>query len=98
MHANIEELLSLRDGEPGSEQRAAHVANCPQCRNELNQLRDVRSALAALPTEEPAAMAWAAITRRAAAPAPRSRARLVATGMAVAAAIGFAALLVVRLE
>ena len=98
MHANVEDLLSLRDGEPGSEPCAAHVATCAQCRDELNQLRNVRSALAALPMEEPAAMAWAGIAQRAAAPAPRSRTRLLATGVAVAAAIGFAALLVVRLE
>lgn len=98
MHADIEELLSLRDGEPGTEQCAAHVAACAQCRNELNQLRHVRSALVALPMEALPATAWAAITRRAAAPPPRSRLRLLATGVAVAAALGFAALLVVRME
>jgi hypothetical protein len=98
MHANIEELLSLRDGEPGSEQYAAHVATCAQCRNELNQLRHVRSALAALPMEALPATGWAAITQRAAAPLPRSRLRLLATGVGVAAALGFAALLVVRME
>jgi hypothetical protein len=98
MHASLEELLSLRDSEPGSERYAAHVAACAQCRDELDQLRHVRSALAALPMETPVATAWAEIAQRAAAPEPQPRMRLLAIGVAVAAAIGFAALLVVRLE
>jgi hypothetical protein len=97
MHASIEELLSLRDGEPAAGATAAHVAGCARCRAELDQLRHVRSALGALPLQEPAPSAWARITQRAARPA-YSPFALLATGFAAAAALGLVGLLVTRAQ
>jgi len=98
MHASIEELLSLRDGEAGAEHAAAHVTGCTQCRTELDQLRHVRTALAALPLQEPAPAAWTEIMQRAAAAPPRSRALQLATGVAVAASLALVAMLVMRMK
>jgi hypothetical protein len=97
MHASIEELLSLRDGEPTPDAATAHVAACARCRTELDQLRHVRTALAALPLEQPAPSVWNEITQRAARPA-RSPAAFVAAGFAAAAALALVGLLVVRME
>jgi hypothetical protein len=97
MHASIEELLSLRDGEADAERVAAHVASCGRCRTQLQQLRDTRDALGALPLVAPDRTAWAAITARAAQPPRRSPwwPRAVA-GLAAAAAL--VAVLAVRDE
>ena len=97
MHASIAELLSLRDGEPAAPATAAHVADCARCRAELDQLRHVRSALGALPLQEPAPSAWVEITRRAARPT-YSPFALLATGFAAAAALALIGLLVTRTQ
>jgi hypothetical protein len=96
MHASIEELLSLRDGEPGAERAAAHLASCAQCRAELEQLRHVRAGLAALPEIEPARSSWAGIMQRATAPPPRTREWRIAAGAGIAASAVLAAALLVR--
>lgn len=49
MHANSENLLSLRDGEPVAAAVAQHVAHCADCQTQLAVLRDLRSRLQALP-------------------------------------------------
>jgi hypothetical protein len=98
MHASIEELLNLRDGEGGAESTAAHLAACAQCRTELEQLRHVCTALAALPVQEPAPGAWGEIMQRVAAAPPRSRALQFATGVAIAASLALVAVLVMRLK
>jgi hypothetical protein len=98
MHASIEELLSLRDGEPGSQAAAAHVEDCARCRAELDQLRHVRTALAALPLQEPAPAAWAAITERAARPERSRRGVTMVSAFAAAAALALIGLLVVRMN
>ena len=49
MHASIDHLLSLRDGEPVDAAIAAHVAECARCSAELHNLRETRAKLQSLP-------------------------------------------------
>jgi hypothetical protein len=49
MHASIDHLLSLRDGEPADAATAAHVAECARCSAELRKLRETRAQLQSLP-------------------------------------------------
>jgi hypothetical protein len=49
MHASIDHLLSLRDGEPVDVATAAHVEQCPQCSAELRKLQHMQAQLQALP-------------------------------------------------
>lgn len=49
MHANSENLLSLRDGEPVAAPVAQHVANCVACQAQLAVLQNLRARLQALP-------------------------------------------------
>ena len=46
MHARIDHLLSLRDGEPVDAATAAHVEQCQHCSAELRKLRETRAQLA----------------------------------------------------
>lgn len=86
MHASIEQLLSLRDGEPVAAEVTAHVAGCGLCSRELTRLRRLRAGLRSLPDWDP--------------PAPRSlplrsggRLRRPAAGLALAASLAGAAVL-----
>lgn len=58
MHARIEHLLSLRDGEPVAAEVAEHVRQCPICSGELQRLSAVRAQMQALPQLEPPAVAF----------------------------------------
>lgn len=49
MHASIEQLLSLRDGEPNALKLVEHVEKCAICAHELARLRATHSLLRALP-------------------------------------------------
>ena len=49
MHASIDHLLSLRDGQPVDAATAAHVEQCTRCSAELHKLRETRAKLQALP-------------------------------------------------
>jgi hypothetical protein len=49
MHASIDHLLSLRDGQPVDAATAAHVEQCQRCTSELNKLRETRARLQSLP-------------------------------------------------
>jgi hypothetical protein len=49
MHASIDHLLSLRDGEPVDAATAAHVEQCQRCSAELYKLRETRAQLQSLP-------------------------------------------------
>ena len=49
MHASIDHLLSLRDGQPVDAATAAHVEQCQRCASELNKLRETRARLQSLP-------------------------------------------------
>lgn len=85
MHARIDQLLSLRDGEPVDAQVSSHVAQCTVCSSELQRLSTLRRRLRELPAFEPEG--WDAIQSSLAEP-PRARSRRVtiaAAGVAVAA-------------
>jgi anti-sigma factor RsiW len=81
MHASIDHLLSLRDGQPVDVATAAHVEQCQRCSAELRKLRETRAQLQSLPQldapssfqEIQRAMARPVIVRR-----PVVSARLVA--------------------
>ena len=45
MHANTEQLLSLRDGEPATVEVRAHVEGCERCLRELRSLSGIREIL-----------------------------------------------------
>jgi hypothetical protein len=49
MHASIDHLLSLRDGEPVDAATAAHVEQCQHCSSDLRKLRETRAQLQSLP-------------------------------------------------
>ena len=49
MHASIDHLLSLRDGEPVDAAKAVHVEQCQHCSAELRKLRETRAQLQSLP-------------------------------------------------
>jgi hypothetical protein len=58
MHARIEHLLSLRDGEPVGAELVAHVKSCPICTDELQRLSAIRAEMQALPQFDPPDLAW----------------------------------------
>ncbi len=60
MHATIEQLLALKDGDAAPDV-AAHVEDCAVCRAELERLDATSEALAGLPDERPARDLWPAI-------------------------------------
>jgi hypothetical protein len=49
MHASIDHLLSLRDGQPVDAATAAHVEQCLRCSAELRKLREMQLELQSLP-------------------------------------------------
>jgi hypothetical protein len=89
MHAHIEQLLSLRDGEPVAADAAAHVRECAECGELLARLHATRARLQALPAVVAGTGGdWIEIERRIAerraAPLRRARTGLVAAAAAVA--------------
>jgi hypothetical protein len=84
MHARIEHLLSLRDGEPVAAEVSEHVRLCPICSGELQRLSSLRTEMQALPQFEPPDMAWDRI--RQTIPGRNHGLRLRKVGLAAAAA------------
>lgn len=81
MHASIDHLLSLRDGQPVDAATAAHVEQCQRCSAELRKLREMQAKLQSLPPlAAPSSFAelQRAMTRLAAPPRRAISARLVA--------------------
>ena len=87
MHADIDELLSLRDGEPVAAEVVAHVSACIECNARLARLHATKLRLQSLPDVMVATGNddWREIERRIAArhAAPRRRVRI---GLVAAAA------------
>lgn len=82
MHARIEHLLSLRDGEPVAADVSEHVKACPACSGELQRLSTIRAEMQGLAQFEPPAMAWDRI--RDTVPKERHGLRLRKVGFAAA--------------
>jgi hypothetical protein len=97
MHARLDQLLSLRDGEPVDAAIAAHVARCPDCGAALAGSAALRDRLRALPAAAADDGAgWAAVQARLAArehgPRRRAAVRAIAAAASVAALGLFATL------
>jgi hypothetical protein len=58
MHPDLEDLLSLRDGEPIGVAVVRHVETCSLCTEELQRLRTLRTALQRLPGYEVPERHW----------------------------------------
>jgi hypothetical protein len=82
MHARIEHLLSLRDGEPVGAELVAHVRSCPICTGELQRLSTLRAEMQALPQFEPPDLSWERIQQT----VPRHAAKLPPRRVGLAAA------------
>lgn len=91
MHADIHQLLSLRDGEPVDASVASHVKECATCEAELTRLSVMRTRLQALPSVDVPPAAWAGIRARMnesqSAP-PRRSGWAIAAGVTVALVTG----------
>lgn len=85
MHADTEQLLSLRDGEPVDARVREHVAQCNECSAALARLGETARALRALPAFEPPAGVWQAVQRRAARTRRWPLTAALAAGLALAA-------------
>ena len=70
MHATTEQLLSLRDGRPVDAAAAAHMAECPQCRQAVRGMMRLRARLRELPELDPPPDLWQTIALQA--PAARA--------------------------
>jgi hypothetical protein len=92
MHARVEQLLSIRDGEPVEATVRAHVDSCGDCATAILQLDDVREQLVALPDVAAKPGAWEAVQARLAARGQSTRRRRVASRVAAAASLASLAL------
>jgi anti-sigma factor RsiW len=88
MHASIDHLLSLRDGQPVDAATAAHVEQCQRCAAELRKLHEMQLKLQSLPPLD-APASFAEIQRVMARPIAQPR-RLVSPRLV--AAVAFVAL------
>ncbi|MET0986865.1 MAG: hypothetical protein ABW034_15825 [Steroidobacteraceae bacterium] len=90
MHAHIDQLLSLRDGEPLDSVVSEHVSACPRCTAELQRLDRQRATLRSLP-QYTAPDVWSHVMQPV--PARGARHRWVAAAavlvLAVLGAIGY---------
>jgi len=94
MHARLDQLLSLRDGEPVDGRVAAHVAGCDDCAAALSGASRLRDRLRALP---PAVAddgrGWVDVQARLAARKRGLRRRATVASLAAAASVATLALL-----
>ncbi|HET7202803.1 MAG TPA: hypothetical protein VFI92_05500 [Steroidobacteraceae bacterium] len=94
MHARIEHLLSLRDGEPVDAAVRAHVDGCARCRAALQDVSALRTRLRSLPAVEAGAVGWSDVQERRAARDAATRRRAHVARAAVAASIAVIAVAV----
>lgn len=87
MHARIEHLLSLRDGEPVPAEVSTHLKACPVCTTELQRLTAIRAEMQALPDFEPPEFAWDGIRETVSNRARGVRPRKVGLAAAAAAVV-----------
>lgn len=93
MHARIDQLLSLRDGEPVDAGVTRHLAECRPCALELTRLRQMRQRLQQLDSFDPPPLAAPGRLGGPGAPLggngiPRRRAWAIAAGCVLAVALG----------
>lgn len=92
MHARIDQLLSIRDGEPAEADLRTHVEHCRECAAAVARFREVRERLLALPQVESKPGAWMSIETRLAARERSMRRRTVASRAIAAASVAAMAL------
>jgi len=85
MHASLEDLLSLRDGDSPPRDRVEHVAGCGPCTQRLGELCLARARLRALPRVVPTRDPWDSIAPRPV--AARRGLRWAGSGLAAAASV-----------
>jgi hypothetical protein len=93
MHANLQELLNLRDAAPLDAKIAQHVAQCRRCTLELERLRNLKAALRGLPQLSPPSQVWRTITDDIERAPPRAGNRYLAIGVAALLIAGTLALI-----
>jgi hypothetical protein len=64
MHARVEHLLSLRDGEPVDAEVRAHVHGCARCSSALAELTELGTRLRAMPAAAPGGRGWDGVRER----------------------------------
>lgn len=96
VHLNEDALSELMDG-GGSGAAEEHLATCERCRDELDALRDVRTALRNLPELSPPAELWARIEAGLAEPVRVGRRRMRWPSLIALQAAALAAVFVVGL-
>lgn len=64
MHARVEHLLSLRDGEPIDAEVRAHVHGCARCSRALAELTELSARLRAMPPAAPDERGWDGVRQR----------------------------------
>ena len=75
-HLSEEELMAYREGEEkGRVERAAHLKDCPECREELARIEAVFAALDAMPVPDPGADYERRVWQRLEPQLPQKRAR-----------------------
>jgi len=85
MHACLEDLLSLRDGDSPPRELVEHVSACGPCTQRLGELCLARARLRALPRVAPTRDLWDSIAPR---PAPARRGlQWAGAGLAAAASV-----------
>lgn len=94
MHARIDQLLSLRDGEPVDADVKSHLPQCAQCAAELKRLMQVQMRLQALPLVEPPPELWDGV--RALLDAPKKQRGPMRIAVAVVVAVGIVTTFVAR--
>ncbi|HSQ68900.1 MAG TPA: hypothetical protein VLM41_02350 [Steroidobacteraceae bacterium] len=88
MHARIDQLLSLRDGEPVDAEVLRHVSRCPECSASLQRAAALAARLRSLPVER-SRSGWEGVRQRLAQQErrrerSRRQARVIAGGAAAA--------------
>jgi hypothetical protein len=91
MHARLDQLLSLRDGEPVDAEVRDHVQQCDACRAEIHRLSRMQERLQALPPIDPPHDFWRDIESKVDADRARPKWRFVAAAalVVVAGALGY---------
>jgi hypothetical protein len=89
MHARLDQLLSLRDGEPIDASVRDHVVKCTDCATQLTRLATTREHLLSLPMLDPPSEPWTRISERISHVAPQRllTARHVWIGASAAAVV-----------
>lgn len=93
MHANTEQLLSLRDGEPVAAEIHSHVDQCGRCRRELSGLSEMRRTLRGLPPVEPPRGLWRTVALGSLQPPPHRFQWTSALAIAASFVLGLALLM-----